>query len=117
MKTFTKEMAETYALINKKAQEADIKNKAEKVIKYITAKYEKKIKKALDKNIECKSVTISLPITKYPRDEKVRVKINRIICDHFSSLGFLCEIEGSLCGCPLDIICNYNGFKIKLWWN
>ena len=94
------------------------KEKANRLIKYIESKYEKKIKKAIMKKIGSSYVDISLPYFSKIKNEDVYSKVANIVEDHFRNLGFRTSMTmGDSCNCPFDILCNYrDGFNIRLYW-
>lgn len=114
---FSKFTAEEYAKSIKEKNLSIASVKASKLIKYIEKRYESKIKKALEKNPNCNTVTIALPYLLRINNDGILMDVEKIIEEHFKTLGFNVYMrQDSLCDCMFDIICNRNRFYIKLDW-
>lgn len=110
---FSSDAAKAYAeRIAEKEEKLAVKT-ANRLIKYIEARYEKKIKKVLDNGSNESSVNIVLPcFTKI-----VNKTVITLVESHFSELGFDGRIiKGNKCGCPFDFLCNYDWLQFKLTW-
>ncbi len=115
---FSSDAANSYASSVAEKQKEIAREKANKLIKYIETKYEKKIKKAIMKKICSSYVDISLPYFSKIKDENMYSKVAVIVEDHFRNLGFRTRMTmGHSCNCPFDIFCHYtDDFKIRLYW-
>lgn len=115
---FYSEAANSYASSVAEKQKEIAREKANKLIKYIETKYEKKIKKAITKKIGSSYVDISLPYFSKIKDKDVYSKVAVIVEGHFKNLGFKTLMTmGHSCNCPFDILCHYtDNFKIRLYW-
>lgn len=117
---FTKDIALTYSKSIEEKYKENVNNIASNIIKYISSKYETKIKSAIDKNYNCKAIEISLPRLYHPKkigDDAFR-EVYTIVSKYFSPLGFSVRLnEGSYCNCILDRVCNRGNFYAIVDWS
>ena len=115
---FSSDAANSYASSVAEKQKDIAKEKANRLIKYIESKYEKKIKKAIMKEVGSSYVDIRLPYFSKIKNDDVYLKVAAIVENHFKNLGFRADMTmGDSCNCPFDMLCNYtDGFKIRLYW-
>ena len=117
---FTKDIALTYSKSMEEKYNENVNNIASNIIKYISSRYETKIKSAIDKNYNCKVIEISLPRLYHPKkigDNAFR-EVHTIVSKHFSLLGFSVSLkEGTYCKCILDRVCNRGNFYAIVDWS
>ena len=114
---FSREAAETYAqtVADKKLDIAS--KKADSIIKYVEARYEKKIKNGIEKNNNCREISIILPRAKRCKDNNVFSEVEAIVRAHFKKLGFAVALhDGHSCSCLFDFICNHDSFYMSMTW-
>lgn len=117
---FTKDIALTYSKSMEEKYKENVDSIASNIIKYISSRYETKIKSAIDKNYNCKVIEISLPRLYHPKkigDNAFR-EVNTIVSKHFFQLGFSVSLkEGTYCNCILDRVCNRGNFYAIVDWS
>jgi hypothetical protein len=117
---FTKDIALTYSKSMEEKYKENVDNIASNIIKYISSRYESKVKSAIDKNYNCKAIEISLPRLYHPKkigDNAFR-EVNSMVSKHFSLLGFSVSLnEGTYCNCIFDRVCNMGNFYAILDWS
>lgn len=114
---FSNISAEAYAEAIEEKNSKIAKDKATKIIKYIEKRYEAKVKKALERDVKCHLVDISLPYFWDVKDKNIYKVVNTFVSEHFKPLGFHVELhQGKKCGCIFDCICNGNRFYAEMSW-
>jgi len=117
IKKFSREAAEVYAQAVADRKSDNASKEADSIIKYIEARYEKKIKKEIDKNKNCRGIDIILPRTKRCKDQSMFSDVETMVKEHFNKLGFAVSLhDGKSCKCIFDFICNCNGFYASMSW-
>lgn len=114
---FSREAAETYAqtVADKKLDIAS--KKADSIIKYVEARYEKKIKNGIEKNKNCREISIILPYTKRCKSQDMFSEVETIVREHFKKLGFAVALhDGEHCSCIFDFMCNCESFYMSMSW-
>ena len=114
---FSSIMANSYAEEIGIKQDKIATEKANKLIKYIESKYEKKIKKAIRKNKNSSYVDIEFPCFSKIKNNDVFDKVVKLVEEHFRNLGFRATVfDAKIChDCMFDFICN-GGDSIRLYW-
>ena len=114
---FSNISAEAYAEAIEEKNSKIAKDKATKIIKYIEKRYEAKVKKALERNVKCHFVEISLPYFWDVKDKNIYNAVNAFVSEHFKPLGFHVGLhQGKKCDCIFDCICNRNRFYAEMSW-
>lgn len=117
---FTKDIALAYNKSMEEKYKENVNNIASNIIKYISSRYETKIKSAINKNYNCKAIEILLPRLYHPKkigDNAFR-EVHTIVSKHFYLLGFSVSLnEGTYCNCILDRVCNRGNFYAVVDWS
>ena len=125
LEKFSKDVAISYSNAVKERMNTNVDNAADRIIKYITSRYEGEIKAAIGRNYDCRKIEMSLPRACNPRKlssneaawGSILNELDKRVNKHFSELGFhITLVNGNSCRCLFDCICNRGEFVAKIVW-
>jgi hypothetical protein len=125
LEKFSKDVAISYSNTVKERMNTNVDNVANKIIDYISSRYEGVIKSAIDNNFNCKSVKISLPRSCSPKKlssnegtiKDILRELNETVSAHFKNFGFAVFLtDGGSCRCLFDCLCNRKEFVAEIIW-
>ena len=126
LEKFSKDVAISYSNAVKERMNTNVDNAADRIIKYITSRYEGEIKAAIDRNYGCRKIEMSLPRACNPNKlssneaawGSILNELDKRVNKHFSELGFhITLMNGGSCRCLFDCICNRGEFVAKITWS
>lgn len=117
LKKFNADAAQSFADAAKKKYDEKIKRMANKYIRIIDSKYEKKIKKAVSKDPSVRSIDINLPKFNGPVNIKEADLVEKEINEKLKERGFSVTLKITSCSdCVLRPICPGRVFYASLSW-